>query len=188
LDKQVHDRGLAKRRAVLGDAYVDRALPIECGQTISQPSLVALMTEALGVQPGDRVLEIGTGSGYQAAVLSKLCKEVYTVERFRSLLTLAEERFATLRLGNVMTRLDDGALGWPEKAPFDRIVVTAAAPEMPEALVEQLKSGGVMVVPVGPPASVQTLYKVVRGSETFTATPLCDVRFVPLVAGVASRL
>jgi protein-L-isoaspartate(D-aspartate) O-methyltransferase len=170
------------------DAYVDRALPIECGQTISQPSLVAMMTEALGVQPGDRVLEIGTGSGYQAAVLSKLAREVYTIERFRSLLTLAEERFAALRLDNVMTKLDDGALGWPEKAPFDRIIVTAAAPELPTALVGQLKIGGVMVVPVGAPSSVQTLYKVVRAAETFTTTPLCDVRFVPLVAGVASRL
>jgi protein-L-isoaspartate(D-aspartate) O-methyltransferase len=170
------------------DAYVDRALPIECGQTISQPSLVALMTEALGVQPGDRVLEIGTGSGYQAAVLSRLCREVFTIERFRSLLTLAEERFATMRLDNVSTKLDDGALGWPEKAPFDRIVVTAAAPELPAALVEQLKVGGVMVVPVGPASSVQTLFKVVRTADSFTATPLCDVRFVPMVAGVASRL
>jgi protein-L-isoaspartate(D-aspartate) O-methyltransferase len=170
------------------DAYSDRALPIECGQTISQPSLVAMMTEALGVQPGDRVLEIGTGSGYQAAVLSKLAREVYTIERFRSLLSLAEERFATLRLGNILTKLDDGALGWPEKAPFDRIVVTAAAPELPGALLGQLKIGGVMVVPVGPAGSVQTLLKVVRTPEGFTPTALAEVRFVPMVAGIASRL
>ncbi len=170
------------------DAYSDRALPIECGQTISQPSLVAMMTEALGVQPGDRVLEVGTGSGYQAAVLSKLAREVYTIERFRSLLSLAEERFATLRLGNVTTKLDDGALGWPEKAPFDRIIVTAAAPELPEALLGQLKIGGVMVVPVGPAGSVQTLLKVVRTADGFTPTALAEVRFVPMVAGVASRL
>jgi protein-L-isoaspartate(D-aspartate) O-methyltransferase len=170
------------------DAYTDRALPIECGQTISQPSLVAMMTEALGTQPGDRVLEVGTGSGYQAAVLSKLVREVYTIERFRSLLSLAEERFAALRLSNIMTKLDDGALGWPEKAPFDRIVVTAAAPEVPDALVAQLKVGGVMVVPVGPAGSVQTLLKLVRTPEGCTPTVLAEVRFVPMVAGVASRL
>lgn len=170
------------------DAYSDRALPIECGQTISQPSLVAMMTEALGVQPGDRVLEVGTGSGYQAAVLSKLAREVYTIERFRSLLSLAEERFATLRLGNIMAKLDDGALGWPEKAPFDRIIVTAAAPELPEALLGQLKIGGVMVIPVGPAGSVQTLLKVVRTQDGFTPTALAEVRFVPMVGGVASRL
>ena len=169
-------------------AYRDGPVPIGQGQTISQPYIVACMTEVLEPQPSDRVLEIGTGSGYQAAVLSKLAREVYTIERFRSLLSLAEERFAALRLSNIMTKLDDGALGWPEKAPFDRIVVTAAAAELPEALVAQLKIGGVMVVPVGPAGSVQTLLKIVRTPEGYTPAALAEVRFVPMVAGVASRL
>lgn len=169
-------------------AYEDRPLPIECGQTISAPSMVALMTEALQVEPEHAVLEVGTGSGFQAAVLAHLAREVFTVERYRALLTLAEERFAALRLHNVTARLGDGAEGWPEKAPFDRIVVTAAATEVPPALVAQLKLGGIVVLPVGAEGAPQKLLKVVRLADRTETTELCDVRFVPLVPGVASRL
>jgi protein-L-isoaspartate(D-aspartate) O-methyltransferase len=169
-------------------AYDDRALPIECGQTISAPSMVALMTEALDVAPGHRVLEIGTGSGYQAAVLAHLAAEVYTVERYRSLLALAEERFAALRLLNIQTHLGDGTAGWPDQAPFDRIIVTAAAAEIPEELVEQLELGGVMVLPVGPSGGAQHLVRAVRGTDRLDTKRLGDVRFVPLVAGIAHHL
>ena len=169
-------------------AYEDRPLPIECGQTISAPSMVALMTEALEVGVEHVVLEVGTGSGFQAAVLAQLAREIYTLERYRALLALAEGRFAALRLTNVTARLGDGAEGWPEKAPFDRIVVTAAAAEVPAALVAQLKLGGVMVLPVGAEGAVQTLVKVVRRDDGVETTPLCEVRFVPMVPGVASRL
>lgn len=169
-------------------AYDDRPLPIECGQTISAPSVVAVMCQALALSPSDRVLEIGTGSGYQAAVLAHLAAEIFTVERYRSLETLAEQRLKALRIRNVVMRHGDGLLGWPEKAPFDRIVVTAAAAEIPRALVQQMKVGGVMVVPVGEPGAVQRLMKVVRQAEGIEANRIADVRFVPLVPGVAERL
>ncbi len=169
-------------------AWDDRPLPIECGQTISAPSMVAMMTEALEVGPGDRVLEIGTGSGYQTSVLSRLCREVYTIERYRSLTALAEERFAVLRFSNIVTRVDDGINGWPEKAPFDRILVTASAQAAPRALVEQLKVGGIMVMPLGPAAGPQQLMKVVRTQRGADLTAVGPVRFVPLVPGVANRL
>ena len=169
-------------------AYEDRPLPIECGQTISAPSMVALMTEALALGRDDRVLEIGTGSGYQAAVLAGLAREVYTIERYRSLLVLADERFAALRISNIVTRHGDGLDGWPEKAPFERIVVTAAAAKLPTRLVGQLRVGGFMIVPVGPEGAPQQLMKVVRTAEGVDTTKLADVRFVPLVAGIASRL
>ena len=130
-------------------AWEDSALPIACGQTISQPFIVGLMTQALTLEPRCRVLEIGTGSGYQTAVLSRLSRLVYTVERYRTLLGEAEQRFKALGLGNVITRFGDGAEGWPEQAPFDRILVTAAAPGEPKALLAQLKPSGVLVAPVG---------------------------------------
>jgi protein-L-isoaspartate(D-aspartate) O-methyltransferase len=169
-------------------AYEDRPLPIECGQTISAPSVVAIMCQALALSPSDRVLEIGTGSGYQAAVLAHLAAEIFTVERYRSLGTLAEQRLKALRIRNVVMRHGDGLLGWPEKAPFDRIVVTAAATEIPRALVQQMKVGGVMVVPVGEPGSVQRLMKVVRQADGVEANRIADVRFVPVVPGIAERL
>jgi len=169
-------------------AYDDRPLPIECGQTISAPSVVAIMCQALALSPSDRVLEIGTGSGYQAAVLAHLAAEIFTVERYRSLGTLAEQRLKALRIRNVVMRHGDGLLGWPEKAPFDRIVVTAAATEIPRALVQQMKVGGVMVVPVGEPGSVQRLMKVVRQADGVEANRIADVRFVPVVPGIAERL
>jgi protein-L-isoaspartate(D-aspartate) O-methyltransferase len=166
-------------------AYENTALPIEEGQTISQPYVVAFMTQALDVKPRMRVLEIGTGSGYQAAVLARLCRRVFTIERYRSLLRRAEEKFKAARISNIVTRLGDGANGWPELAPFDRIIVTAAAPEVPSALKEQLsENGGVLIVPVGRDSQAQHIVRIVRQGDEFTTEELLPVRFVPLVAGV----
>ncbi|HWA30787.1 MAG TPA: protein-L-isoaspartate(D-aspartate) O-methyltransferase, partial [Rhizomicrobium sp.] len=134
-------------------AYANSALPIACGQTISQPYVVAFATEALELDPKHRVLELGTGSGYQAAVLSPLCRMVYTVERHKPLLMQAEERFKKLRLTNIVTRHGDGLKGWPEAAPFDRILLSAAVPEVPQTLIDQLKPAGILVAPVGGDAS-----------------------------------
>ncbi|MFZ1071288.1 MAG: protein-L-isoaspartate(D-aspartate) O-methyltransferase, partial [Methyloceanibacter sp.] len=129
-------------------AYQDIALPIDCGQTISQPYVVAFMTEKLDLDDSHNVLEIGTGSGYQAAVLSHLCRHVFTVERWRELQKAADRRFAKLGIGNVTTIIGDGWIGWPPQAPYDRIIVTAAAPEPPQALIDQLKPGGRMIIPL----------------------------------------
>ena len=172
-------------------AYENTALPIACGQTISQPFVVAYMTEMLDVGPEMRVLEIGTGSGYQAAVLSHLCRRVYTVERHRPLLDAARTRFDRLKLHNIASRHADGFQGWPEQAPFDRIVLTAAASKVPEALIEQLKPGGVLVAPIGPPASSgpasisQLLTKMIRTETGVTRETLIPVVFVPMVTGIA---
>ncbi|MGF1455014.1 MAG: protein-L-isoaspartate(D-aspartate) O-methyltransferase [Alphaproteobacteria bacterium] len=168
-------------------ASLDRPLPIECGQTISQPSLVALMTQALDVQPHHKVLEIGTGSGYQAAVLSQLARRVYTVERHRALSRSAEDRLNQLGFHNVVTRPGDGFRGWPELAPFDRIMVTAAAPEVPDTLIDQLAVGGIMVVPVGPASGDQTLCRVVRTETDVTVEDLGSVLFVPMLGGMAEE-
>jgi protein-L-isoaspartate(D-aspartate) O-methyltransferase len=169
-------------------AYEDSALPIACGQTISQPFIVGLMTQALTLEPRDRVLEIGTGSGYQTAVLARLARLVYTVERYRTLLAEAEARFKALELTNVITRFGDGALGWPEQAPFDRILVTAAAPGEPKRLIEQLKPAGVLVAPIGK-GPVQSLTRWGGdGKGGFSVQVLCEVRFVPLLEGVAKEL
>ncbi|MDA0367218.1 MAG: protein-L-isoaspartate(D-aspartate) O-methyltransferase [Proteobacteria bacterium] len=166
-------------------AYENTALPIEEGQTISQPYVVAFMTQALDVKPRSRVLEIGTGSGYQAAVLAQLCRRVFTVERFRSLLRHAEEKFKNARINNIVTRLGDGAQGWPDLAPFDRIIVTAAAPEVPEALKEQLSdNGGVLVIPVGRDSQAQQIVRIVRNGDSYSTEALIPVRFVPLISGV----
>ena len=165
-------------------AYDNTALPISQGQTISQPFVVAFMTQEL--QLGDRmkVLEIGTGSGYQAAILSRLCRRVYTIERYRSLLQEANQRFEQLRLYNITTRLGDGNKGWPEQAPFERIMVTAGAETVPRQLAEQLADGGIMRVPVGP-RDAQQIVRVRRDGEDFAQDNLLPVRFVPLVDGVA---
>lgn len=169
-------------------SWEDSALPIDCGQTISQPFIVGLMTQALQVEPRHRVLEIGTGSGYQAAVLSRLTRYVYTVERYRTLLSEAEQRFRALDLLNIITRFGDGSEGWPDQAPFDRIMVTAAAAEEPLKLLAQLKPGGVLVAPVGRGA-VQVLNRYsADGQGGFRRETLGDVRFVPLVEGVAREL
>ena len=167
-------------------AYEDRTLPIGHGQTLSQPRVVALMTQALEIDRRIKVLEIGTGSGYQAAVLSRLCRRLYTIERHRGLQRAAERRFQELRLHNITARLGDGAKGWPEQAPFARIMVTAAAAGIPESLVDQLAPGGIMVVPVGRPGADQTLLRVTRNEDGFHEEVLGDVRFVPLLEGLPS--
>ena len=168
-------------------SFEDSALPIACGQTISQPFIVGLMTQALTLEPRARVLEIGTGSGYQTTVLAKLSRLVYTVERYRTLLADAEARFRTLGLLNVVTRFGDGGEGWAEQAPFDRIIVTAAAEDPPGPLLEQLKPGGIRVVPVGQSDAVQALIKVTRTQSGFDYEELRPVRFVPLVEGIGSE-
>ena len=169
-------------------AFEDSALPIACGQTISQPYIVGLMSQALEVEPRSRVLEIGTGSGYQTTILSKLSRLVYTVERYRTLLGEAEGRFKQLGLTNVITRFGDGGLGWPEQAPFDRILVTAAAPDEPKALLSQLKPKGVLVAPIGK-GPVQSLKRYTGdGAGGFRIEVMTDVRFVPLLDGVAKEL
>lgn len=173
-------------------AYENVALPIDSGQTISQPYVVALMTERLALTGREKVLEIGTGSGYQTAILARLARRVFTVERHRALMCEAERRFAELRLGNIVTRFADGAKGWPEQAPFDRIIVTAAAREVPTVLVEQLALGGLMVLPVGGEFQDQRLLLVRRhdqahdpGDESaYETEELALVRFVPMVAGL----
>lgn len=169
-------------------SYANRALPIGCGQTISQPLVVGRMTQALGVDRRMKVLEIGTGSGYQAAILAKLCRRLYTVERHRPLSRVAEQRFQALGLHNIHTIIGDGGRGWPDQAPFDRIMVTAAADkEIPQALFDQLKPGGVMVLPVGHEAGTdQELLRVVKDPETGAGHVeyLFPVRFVPLVEGL----
>ena len=165
-------------------AYDNTALPISHGQTVSQPFVVAFMSEALRVGERARVLEVGTGSGYQAAVLARLCRRLYTIERYRSLLKDAEGRFAELGISNITTRHGDGAKGWPEQAPFDRIIATAAAAEIPPALVDQLTPDGIMVLPVGESGWSQQLVRVTRRDDGYECEELLPVRFVPLVEGV----
>ena len=168
--------------------WEDSALPIACGQTISQPFIVGLMTQALNVEQRSRVLEIGTGSGYQTTVLSKLSRLVYTVERYRTLMREAEARFSRLGLINVITRFGDGGLGWPEQAPFDRILVTAAASAEPTALLAQLKPNGILVAPIGKgPVQVLKRYEA-DGHGGFRVEEMTEVRFVPLLDGVAKEL
>ena len=170
------------------DAYADQALPIACGQTISQPYVVAYMTEQLQVEQGHRVLEIGTGSGYQAAILSRLAREVISVERYRTLADAARARLAALGYGNVEVRVGDGLAGVPDRAPYDRIMVTAAAETVPEALVDELAEGGAMVLPLGPHAGVQQLVKLTRSKDGIAQEALIGVRFVPLLPGQAREL
>lgn len=165
-------------------AYENVALPIGHGQTISQPYVVARMTAALELTDRHMVLEIGTGSGYQAAVLARLARRVFTVERHRAMLNAAEERFKQLRLHNITCRFGDGTKGWPEQPTFDRIIATAAAPVIPDILLQSLVPGGVLVAPVGADKHDQVLVRVRRGEAGFTAEELDKVRFVPLVAGL----
>jgi protein-L-isoaspartate(D-aspartate) O-methyltransferase len=164
-------------------AYDNTALPIGHGQTVSQPQVVAMMTEALDLKDRSKVLEIGTGSGYQTAVLARLCRRVFTIERHPELLKDAEARLKALRIHNVTTLAGDGSLGWPDQAPFDRVIVTAAADDaVPPALIEQLGPGGIMVVPVAHSAIDQRLLRLVRGRDGIETTDLGGVRFVPLVS------
>jgi protein-L-isoaspartate(D-aspartate) O-methyltransferase len=165
-------------------AYENVALPIGHGQTISQPYIVALMTEKLQLSGREKVLEIGTGSGYQAAILARLARRLFTVERHRLLVREAEARFAALRLSNIVTRFGDGSKGWPEQALFDRVIVTAAAREIPAVLLEQLAPGGIAVLPVGAEYHDQRLVRVLRRESTYEAEDLGPVRFVPLIGGL----
>jgi len=169
-------------------AYADQALPIACGQTISQPFVVAYMTAQLALRPEHRVLEIGTGSGYQAAVLSRLAREVVSIERYRTLADSARERLAALGFTNVEVVTGDGLAGVPDKAPFDRIIITAAAEEVPKALVDQLAEGGIMVLPLGPHSSSQQLVKLTKRGTGLEREDLIGVRFVPLLPGMAREL
>lgn len=166
--------------ALQGRAYGDHPLPIGAGQTISQPYIVAKMTQSLGLQGGEKVLEIGTGSGYQAAVLSRICDQVYTVERINSLLSAARKIFDKLRYFNIRSKLDDGTVGWPENGPYDAIIVTAGGPEVPMPLVEQLADGGRLVIPVGD-QHVQDLQLVEKNEGQIRTMSLGSVRFVDLV-------
>lgn len=166
-------------------AYDDAPLPIGGGQTISQPSLVARMTEALALTGAERVLEIGAGSGYQTALLSKLAARVYAIERLPLLGEAARERLRRLGCENVELRIGDGSLGWPEAAPFDRILAAAAAEKIPQPLLDQLAEGGVLLLPVGPIGRVQRLIRVRKTASGLIEESLVEVRFVPLVAGAA---
>jgi protein-L-isoaspartate(D-aspartate) O-methyltransferase len=168
-------------------AYQDIALPIECGQTISQPYVVAYMTEKLEVEERHKVLEVGTGSGYQAAVLSHLCRRLYTIERWRELQKAAERRFIKLGLTNITSIIGDGWLGWPPQAPFDRIIVTAAAADPPRPLLDQLTVGGRMIIPLGESRDSQSLVQIDKTDAGIEETALLPVRFVPLVHGRVKR-
>ncbi len=179
IDRRLFVRGLFAERA-----YEDMPLPIACGQTISQPSVVGLMTQALDLSPRHKVLEVGTGSGYQAAVLSHLARRVYTVERHKTLVSEAKSLFEALDYSNIIPILSDGSRGLPDQAPFDRIIVTAAAEDPPSPLLAQLKEGGIMVVPVGQSDTVQNLICVTRTEDGYHYDDLRAVRFVPLVEGL----
>ena len=170
------------------DAYRDSALGIACGQTISQPFVVAYMTEQLQLQKGQRVLEIGTGSGYQAAILSRLCLQVLTIERYRTLADTARARLAKLGYDNIEVMLGDGFDIPASAGTFDRIIVTAAMAQIPEALLARLEPGGILIAPVGPQHGTQTLVRIVRTDAEFDRRELVDVRFVPALPGIAREL
>ena len=173
------DRGLFVRGLFADRAYEDMPLPIECGQTISQPSVVGIMTQALRVSPRDKVLEVGTGSGYQSAVLSHLARRVYTVERYKTLVRSAQSLFASLDISNVTCMYADGSHGLPDQAPFDRIIVTAAAEDPPGPLLAQLKIGGIMVLPVGQSSSLQTLLRVIKTENGYEYEDIRPIGLYP---------
>lgn len=165
-------------------AYENQALPIGHGQTISQPSVVGYMTQALTLEPRSKVLEIGTGCGYQAAVLSRICRRIYTIERYRELMRAAEERFRSLRINNVVTRWGDGMKGWPEQAPFDRMILTAGTAEVPGVLFDQMADTAILIAPVGRSSGEQTLRRWRRtDGGAWSEEELWPVRFVPLLEG-----
>ena len=189
VDKQVLDamERVDRKNFVNGvfseKAYEDTPLPIACGQTISQPTVVGLMTQALQVTSRDKVLEVGTGSGYQAAILSLLARRVYTVERHSLLVNNATKVFQKLNISNITTILSDGGHGLEQQAPFDRIIVTAASDDPPASLLPQLKIGGIMIIPVGQSDNMQKLIKIAKTDGGYEYQDLQAVRFVPLVAG-----
>tara|TARA_B110000208_G_scaffold73881_1_gene95068 strand:- start:72 stop:719 length:648 start_codon:yes stop_codon:yes gene_type:complete len=182
VDRGKYIRGIFEHRA-----YEDTPLPIACGQTISQPSIVALMTEALDVHPRDKVLEIGTGSGYQAAILSQLARRVYTVDRHSRLVGEARAVFEAEDFTNIIALIADGSRGLPDQAPFDRIILTAASEDPPSPLLAQLRVGGIMVLPVGQSDTVQTLVKVLKTKDGLEYHELRSVRFVPLLEGLGKE-
>ncbi|MEP0964315.1 MAG: protein-L-isoaspartate(D-aspartate) O-methyltransferase [Roseobacter sp.] len=181
---EVIDRGPFIRGIFAERAYEDMPLPIACGQTISQPSIVGLMTQALKISPRDKVLEVGTGSGYQAAILSRLARRVYTVDRHRRLVREARDLFDEMSLTNITAINADGSFGLPDQAPFDRILVTAAAEDPPSTLIDQLKIGGIMVIPVGQSDAVQHLIVARKSENGLEYEELRQVRFVPLLEGL----
>ena len=187
-----HAKARSRERFVdagfLRSAYADQALPIACGQTISQPYVVAYMTEHLAVQPHHRVLEVGTGSGYQAAVLSRLAREVVTIERYRTLADQAQERLRSLGYDNVDVVVGDGFAGVPGRAPYDRIIVTAAAEMVPETLLDQIADTGVMILPLGSQNGSQHLIKLTKSQTGTRRENLIPVRFVPMLPGQAQEL
>ncbi len=168
-------------------AYENLALPIGHGQTASQPYVVALMTEALMPAERSNIIEIGTGSGYQTAVLARLCRRVFSIERHRELLRDAERRFALMRLTNIVCRVGDGGRGWPEQRPYNRVIVTAAAAEVPAALADGLAPDGILIVPIGAEHQDQKLLRIRRKERGFSTEELAPVRFVPLVVGPPDR-
>ncbi|MEM1162120.1 MAG: protein-L-isoaspartate(D-aspartate) O-methyltransferase [Pseudomonadota bacterium] len=168
-------------------AWADSALPILCGQTISQPSVVGIMTQALQVTPRCKVLEVGAGSGYQAAILARLARRVYAIERHRDLAIAARGRMERLGLSSVTLKTGDGTKGWPEQAPFDRIIVSAAAEDAPSGLLDQLRVGGIMVLPVGQSDEVQQLIRIEKTETGLAYKELSQVLFVPLIAGMPSE-
>ncbi|WGD31484.1 protein-L-isoaspartate(D-aspartate) O-methyltransferase [Ancylobacter sp. WKF20] len=169
-------------------AWADQALPIDCGQTISQPAVVALMAQALDLAPGHRVLEVGTGSGYAAAILGHIVREVVSVERFRTLADAAARRLDSLGLSNVEVAIADGMRGYGARAPYDRILLSAAVEEIPAAILEQLAPEGVLVAPVGPPDDTQILLRLARTAGGLERRELGHVRFVPMRPGIATVL
>ncbi len=179
VDRAAFVKGLFSDRA-----YEDMPLPINCGQTISQPSVVGIMTQALNVQPRDKVLEVGTGSGYQAAILAQLARRVYTVDRHKRLVAEAQAVFDAQDITNITAFAADGSHGLPDQAPFDRILLTAAAEDPPSPLLAQLRVGGIMVLPVGQSDTVQSLIRVTRTDTGFDYDELRQVRFVPLLEGL----
>jgi len=171
-------------KALRRQAYENAALPIDSGQTISQPYIVAYMTSLLKLTKKHIVLEVGTGSGYQAVVLARLCRRLFTIERHLLLLKAAEKIFVKLGIFNITTLFGNGIKGWPEQAPFDRIIVTAAAAEIPENLPQQLKDGGIMVIPVGVQGEIQHIIRLTRDGDNFRQEKLLPVKFVPLLSGI----
>ncbi len=171
-------------RALRRQAYENAALPIDSGQTISQPYIVAYMTQCLKLTKKHKVLEVGTGSGYQAVVLAGLCRRLFTIERHLPLLNGAEAIFKKLNIFNITTLFGNGMKGWPEQAPFDRIMVTAASEDIPSKLLEQLKEGGIMVIPVGAQTETQHIIRITRKGDNYIQENLLPVKFVPMLPGI----